>query len=43
MNALMKPVTSGKSGLNLITCGGKYDSKSGEFTQRIAVYASLND
>jgi sortase (surface protein transpeptidase) len=43
MNSLMKPVTVGKSGLNLITCGGKYDSKSGEFTQRIAVYAALND
>jgi sortase (surface protein transpeptidase) len=43
MTSLMKPVTAGKSGLNLITCGGKYDSKSGEFTQRIAVYASLND
>jgi sortase (surface protein transpeptidase) len=43
MGSLMKPVTPGKSGLNLITCGGKYDSKSGEFTQRIAVYATLND
>jgi sortase (surface protein transpeptidase) len=42
MSALMKPVTTGKSGLNLITCGGKYDSKSGEFTQRIAVFAALN-
>jgi len=43
MDSLMKPVTAGKSGLNLITCGGKYDSKSGEFTERIAVYATLND
>jgi sortase (surface protein transpeptidase) len=43
MASLMKPVTTGKSGLNLITCGGKYDTKSGEFTQRIAVYATLND
>lgn len=42
MKALMNPVVAGKSGLNLITCGGKYDSKSGEFTQRIAVYATLN-
>jgi sortase (surface protein transpeptidase) len=43
MNSLMQPITAGKSGLNLITCGGKYDSKSGEFTQRIGVYATLND
>jgi len=43
MQALMQPVTAGKSGLNLITCGGKYDSKSGEFTERIAVFATLND
>jgi sortase (surface protein transpeptidase) len=43
MASLIKPVTAGKSGLNLITCGGKYDTKSGEFTQRIAVFATLND
>jgi sortase (surface protein transpeptidase) len=43
MASLMKPVTVGKSGLNLITCGGKYDANSGEFTQRIAVYAVLNN
>jgi len=43
MGALMTPVTTGESGLNLITCGGKYDSKSGEFTQRIAVFATLNN
>jgi hypothetical protein len=43
MNALQQPVTAGQSGLNLITCGGKYDSKSGEFTQRIAVFATLNN
>ena len=42
MQALVHPVTSGTSGLNLITCGGKYDSKAGEFTQRIAVFATLN-
>lgn len=42
MKALMKPVAAGQSGLNLLTCSGKYDSKSGEFTQRIAVYATLN-
>ena len=43
MKALMKPVTAGKSGLNLITCGGKYDSKAGEFTERVAVYATLDN
>jgi sortase (surface protein transpeptidase) len=42
MKSLMKPVTTDKSGLNLITCGGKYDREAGEFTQRIAVYAALN-
>lgn len=43
MKSLLQPVAAGQSGLNLITCGGKYDSKAGEFTQRIAVYASLNN
>ncbi|MGH7241590.1 MAG: class F sortase [Candidatus Saccharimonadales bacterium] len=43
MQSLMEPVTPGKSGLNLITCGGKYDSKAGEFTERIAVYATLSN
>jgi LPXTG-site transpeptidase (sortase) family protein len=41
MQSLVQTAQVGKSGLNLITCGGKYDSKSGEFTQRIAVYAVL--
>lgn len=43
MKALQQPITAGKSGLNLITCGGKYDSKAGEFTHRIAVFATLNN
>lgn len=42
MSALMVPIKPGTSGLNLITCGGKFDSKSNEFTQRIAVFATLN-
>jgi LPXTG-site transpeptidase (sortase) family protein len=42
MKALLQPIASVKSGLNLITCGGKYDSKSGEFTQRVAVFATLD-
>lgn len=41
MKSLLQPVGSAASGLNLITCGGKYDSKSGEFTQRVAVFAVL--
>lgn len=41
MPSLMQSADSSKSGLNMITCGGKYDSKSKEFTQRIAVYAIL--
>ncbi|HWT55436.1 MAG TPA: class F sortase [Candidatus Microsaccharimonas sp.] len=43
MKALMQPIVPGQPGLNLITCGGKYDSKQGEFTQRIAVYATLSN
>lgn len=40
MKTLMTAVDPDRSGLNLITCGGKYDSSSKEFTQRIAVFAA---
>ncbi|MBC7581837.1 sortase [Aeromicrobium sp.] len=43
MNALSRPIDATKSGLNLITCGGKYDSKKGEFSQRIGVFAKLEE
>jgi sortase (surface protein transpeptidase) len=39
MEKLMKPVTVGRSGLNLITCGGKYDPKGQTFSDRIVVFA----
>lgn len=39
MKALLIPADPAKSGLNLITCGGKYDRNTKEFTQRIAVFA----
>ncbi len=41
MKSLMIPITAGTSGLNLITCGGKYDKESNQFSERIAVYATL--
>jgi sortase (surface protein transpeptidase) len=40
MQSLMRSADLSKSGLNLITCGGKYDREQGEFTQRVAVYAT---
>lgn len=39
MTAALLPVSEGKAGLNLMTCTGPYDSKSGEYTQRITVFA----
>lgn len=39
MTAALLPVTTGKAGLNLMTCTGPYDSKTGEYTQRITVFA----
>lgn len=39
MSAALVPVTAGKAGLNLMTCTGSYDSNSGEYTQRITVFA----
>jgi sortase (surface protein transpeptidase) len=39
MGELMASIKPGKPGLNLITCGGPYDKKSGEYTQRTVVFA----
>ncbi len=39
MTAALLPVTEGKSGINLMTCTGPYDSKTGEYTQRVTVFA----
>lgn len=38
MNKLLLPVTPGKAGLNLMTCGGKYQSDKETFTDRLIVY-----
>ncbi len=40
MTKAMKPVTDGKPGLNLITCTGKFDSKTGKYPQRLIVFAA---
>lgn len=39
MSAALTPVSKGVNGLNLITCSGKYDSKSKEYLQRTIVFA----
>lgn len=39
MSAGLLPIVEGKSGLNLITCTGNYDYKSGEYDSRIMVFA----
>jgi len=40
MAAALTPVTSGKSGLNLITCAGKLDASGTHFQQRTIVFAA---
>ncbi len=39
MGMMLSSVQPGLPGLNLITCGGPFDRKSGEYTQRTAVFA----
>jgi sortase (surface protein transpeptidase) len=39
MNRMLRPVTPGKPGINLITCGGSYDTRKGSFSDRILVFA----
>lgn len=39
MNKLMKSVQADRPGLNLITCGGKYNPQGQTFTDRVIVYA----
>ncbi len=41
MAKLMTSSVPGKAGLNLITCGGKFNSKTNKFEQRIVVFAVL--
>jgi LPXTG-site transpeptidase (sortase) family protein len=38
MNKLLRPITSEKEGLNLITCGGTYDSTRKTYNDRVLVY-----
>ncbi len=39
MATLMKSAKPGKQGLNLVTCGGKYDTKTGHYESRDEVFA----
>jgi hypothetical protein len=39
MAMMLASVQSGIPGLNLITCGGPFDTKTNEYTQRTAVFA----
>lgn len=38
MNKVLSSVETGKEGLNLVTCGGKYDSVARTYTNRVIVY-----
>jgi LPXTG-site transpeptidase (sortase) family protein len=38
MGAALSPITAGKSGLNIITCGGTFDQKTQTFDQRVVIY-----
>ena len=39
MPRLLRSALPEKEGLNLITCGGKYDSKSNTYTDRVLIYS----
>lgn len=39
MNRLLSPITRDRQGLNLITCGGMYNRRTGTYSDRILVYA----
>lgn len=39
MNKILSSIEAGKEGLNLVTCGGKYDKTTSTFTDRVIVYA----
>lgn len=41
MVAALTPITTGKSGLNLITCAGKVKPGTSDFSQRLIVFAQL--
>lgn len=39
MNKVLSSIEAGKEGLNLVTCGGKYDKATNTFADRVIVYA----
>lgn len=39
MTRLLTPITEDRQGLNLITCGGTYNRKTGTYSDRILVFA----
>jgi sortase (surface protein transpeptidase) len=39
MNKAMLPIVPTKPGLNLITCGGKYNTNDHRYEERVVVYA----
>lgn len=39
MNKVLNSIDAGQEGLNLVTCGGKYDKATNTFTDRVIVYA----
>lgn len=39
MSRVLNPVETDKEGLNLITCGGRYDKRTGTYASRVIVYA----
>lgn len=41
MSKVMVPYVAGKPGLNVITCGGKFDIINGKYPQRTVVYAVM--
>ncbi len=41
MSKMLVPETAGIHGLNLITCTGKFDSKSKTYADRVLVYTQF--
>jgi LPXTG-site transpeptidase (sortase) family protein len=39
MGKMLRSISPGKEGLNLITCGGEYDDARGSYDDRVLVYA----
>jgi sortase (surface protein transpeptidase) len=41
MATVLAPISLGRQGLNLMTCAGKFDEATGEFNDRLVVFASI--